>query len=273
MATTKQWKESPPGPEQTELERMFENGLIAASDTPNNIRKANPMFMAFSARVFGVHFRKTRAKFGAYASTSIDQFRDQPEDDDPEIIELGLAGPAIPHKQARTITSSSTAISSYHHKLDSGITLKNSPYITWVYRDHVQNCDFVCVATCTISGSRDNRFMISEDGMVLHIHFSWPVGLFTPKELFNDMLLYQNMSADNPMIHSFSSRLVDLELSSKSNPKGTLSITLPMKVQREEGTWTITPVKSNGANIALLTFRAYQKKIIIKNSDTSINFD
>lgn len=60
----KNWKESPPGAEQKELNRMFQNKLINESDTPNDIRLKNSLFMEFSPRVFAVHFRKTKAKVG-----------------------------------------------------------------------------------------------------------------------------------------------------------------------------------------------------------------
>lgn len=60
----KQWKESPPGPEQKELERLFQNKIIDVSDTPNKIRLTNPMFMQFNARTFATHYRKTKAKYG-----------------------------------------------------------------------------------------------------------------------------------------------------------------------------------------------------------------
>lgn len=55
---TKPWKESPPGPEQKELDRLFENDMIDPSKNPNEIRQSNPLFMGFSARIFGVHYRK-----------------------------------------------------------------------------------------------------------------------------------------------------------------------------------------------------------------------
>lgn len=58
------WKESPPGPEQIELDRLFADGEIDDLHTPNNVRLANPIFLDFTPRVFGLHFRKTKAKFG-----------------------------------------------------------------------------------------------------------------------------------------------------------------------------------------------------------------
>lgn len=59
------WKEIPPGTDQKELTRLFENGEITDIDTPNSIRlKYASYFMKYSPRVFAVHFRKTKAKCG-----------------------------------------------------------------------------------------------------------------------------------------------------------------------------------------------------------------
>lgn len=58
------WKSAPPGPEQLELNRLFASGEITDTDTANSVRLTYPMFRGFSARVFGLHFRKTKAKYG-----------------------------------------------------------------------------------------------------------------------------------------------------------------------------------------------------------------
>lgn len=62
--TLRQWKESPAGPEQIELNRLFENNLIGPTDAPRDVRKMHHLFMDFPARIFGLHFRKTKAKYG-----------------------------------------------------------------------------------------------------------------------------------------------------------------------------------------------------------------
>lgn len=61
---TKMWKVSPPGPEQKELNRLFEEKTIDPWDTPNKIRLRFPMFQAFQTKTFALHFRKTKAKYG-----------------------------------------------------------------------------------------------------------------------------------------------------------------------------------------------------------------
>lgn len=58
------WRESPPGPEQIELEKLFQSGLITDIDTPKSIRDLYSIFQKYSLRVFGTHFRKTKAKLG-----------------------------------------------------------------------------------------------------------------------------------------------------------------------------------------------------------------
>lgn len=58
------WRETPPGKEQIELNKLFANGLISSTDSANNIRKKYPMFQQFSSHVFGTHFRKTKSKYG-----------------------------------------------------------------------------------------------------------------------------------------------------------------------------------------------------------------
>lgn len=63
-AQQKQWKETPPGPEQKELERLFKAKLINSDDTAQNVRSSHPLFSTFSPAVFAAHFRTTRSKMG-----------------------------------------------------------------------------------------------------------------------------------------------------------------------------------------------------------------
>ncbi|KAJ6639426.1 hypothetical protein Bhyg_12170, partial [Pseudolycoriella hygida] len=70
---SKQWKVSPPGPEQLALEAMFENDAIEEFETPASVQKSNPLLQPFTERVFSTHFRKTKAKFGACRSSSKDK--------------------------------------------------------------------------------------------------------------------------------------------------------------------------------------------------------
>lgn len=100
---------------------------------------------------------------------------------------------------------------------DPSIDFRGAPFITWIYTDHRTKCDFVCVALPIISGSRDINFDLSEDGMKLYINYVWPSMLFNPLKLFKDALDDFNnpITLDDPKIHAFSSRLLELELTEK----------------------------------------------------------
>lgn len=65
MSPSLLWKSTPPGPEQLELNRLFESGEISAKDSAMKVRLSYPIFRGFSPRVFGLHFRKTKALYGA----------------------------------------------------------------------------------------------------------------------------------------------------------------------------------------------------------------
>lgn len=60
--SVKKWTEK--GEEQKELERLFKEHLIDETDTPNSVREKHKLFLPFSSKVFGVHFRLTKAKLG-----------------------------------------------------------------------------------------------------------------------------------------------------------------------------------------------------------------
>lgn len=60
----KMWREKPPGEEQQLLDNLFKTNVITELDSAQNIRSKYPIFQNVSSKVFAVHFRKTRAKFG-----------------------------------------------------------------------------------------------------------------------------------------------------------------------------------------------------------------
>lgn len=62
--STKIWRANPPGPEQKELNRMFQKGIIGSTDTAAKVRTRNPMFLVYPAKTFALHFRTTKAKYG-----------------------------------------------------------------------------------------------------------------------------------------------------------------------------------------------------------------
>ncbi|KAJ6647637.1 hypothetical protein Bhyg_03104 [Pseudolycoriella hygida] len=234
---SRQWKESPPGPEQLALEELFENGEIADSDTPTQIQQRHPIFAQFTNRVFYTHFRKTKAKMGGYAKVTSDQ---RPES-------------------------------------DTNIVFRNAPYVTWVYVDHTRKCEIVCVAVAAISGSRKVNFCLLEDNITLNITYIWPSAIYSPEELFRSKLNpvgEHRWTMDHPKIHSFKSRLIECGLTSRSLPEALIVIKLPMKVQRESHTYKRSGVKTaDGGNIVMLEFESFQKEQILEDEDTSIVFE
>lgn len=60
------WRESPPGPAQRELDRLFSDDIISGNEKPNEVQKQYPIFQEYSSKIFGLHFRKTKAKHGVY---------------------------------------------------------------------------------------------------------------------------------------------------------------------------------------------------------------
>lgn len=147
-----------------------------------------------------------------------------------------------------------------------------------MYADHIQKCNFVFVALPIISGANDINFVLSEDGMKVAINYTWPTAIFRAQELFSDEINHPNpkcrISVDHPKIHALTTHLLDFQITENTNPKGTISVLLPIRVQREVGSWTKKAVKkSDGTRIVLLEFKAYQESLIIKDADTTINFD
>ncbi|KAJ6639412.1 hypothetical protein Bhyg_12156 [Pseudolycoriella hygida] len=161
---SKMWKANPPGPEQKELNRMFDKGLISVTDTPAKVRARNQLFMAFPQRTFAFHFRTRKAKYGLNA------------------IGNGIPKLGCMEKVEKQSNSSPTVF------VESQLEARNFPHMTWAYSDHVEQNEFVCVAIPIVAGSRDINFVISDDGMRLSIEYVWPSSLLDPIELFMDVV-------------------------------------------------------------------------------------
>lgn len=69
MATSKSKNWTEDGPEQKHLNQLFTTNQIDDSVLPNKIRQSSELFMAFPAKTFAAHFRKTRARYGAYGNS------------------------------------------------------------------------------------------------------------------------------------------------------------------------------------------------------------
>lgn len=190
------------------------------------------------------------------------------EDNSPAIPELGSK---IGAKTTWSVDTDSDADNA-EHKDHSDIQYKNAPSITWVYTDHERKCDIVNVAVPVISGSQNVDFGLSEDGWKLFVTYTWPAPMYTPAVLFAKKIQANTMTLAHPKIHAFASRLLECGYSEKSTPSGSMVIFLPIKVQRENETWTKEGIKCGDTNVVLLEFKAFQKKIFIEDADTSITF-
>lgn len=63
MATCSYWKESPPELVHRELNKIFQNGFIEATNIPKMMRLKNFKFMVIMSRTFAANFRKTKVKY------------------------------------------------------------------------------------------------------------------------------------------------------------------------------------------------------------------
>lgn len=111
--------------------------------------------------------------------------------------------------------------------------------MTWTYSDHLEQKEIVCVAVPTVTGSRDIKFVTSDDGMRLYVEYVWPFPLLQPTDLFYDVVEDNGspISMSRPMVYSFRNRLDSIDLSEKSRPNASFMVNLPIRFQRELGTY------------------------------------
>ncbi|KAJ6642478.1 Death-inducer obliterator 1 [Pseudolycoriella hygida] len=122
------------------------------------------------------------------------------------------------------------------------LTHNNAPCWTWVYTDHEQKKDFVCVAIPALCGKNAN-FSISEDGEQITIKYDWPELMMKPSELFSQSRKNgRKIAMDHPKVHSFLSHLHNSGVTENSTLRGDLTIQLPRKVQRENQTWSMEKI-------------------------------
>lgn len=274
-STNKIWRAN--GSEQKELNHLFKKKIVDESTTPNKVRQSNPLFLGFSAKVFSEHFRKTKSKFGkannvnvfsVFLNIIVLSANESKEEDFPEIPQLGFTP-----ESKKALGFEADSDSDYTGDKDySDIQYKDAPSMVWVYTDHERKCDIVNVAVPVIAGSQKVNFGLSEDGLKLFVTYVWPAPMYSPAVLFANKLANRTLTLSHPKIHSFATRLLECGFSEKSTPTGTIVIRLPMKVQRENDTWTKEGIKCDESNIVLLEFKAYQKKLFIEDADTSITF-
>lgn len=152
----------------------------------------------------------------------------------------------------------------------------NPPVMPWVWTDHERKIKIVQVAVALIAGARNVDFEIFENGEKIAINYVWPQAIFKPIDLFEDEIrsVVEPISINHPKIHSLTTQLLSSGITEKSLSKGKIIIPLPIKIQREIGTWKKKAVKkSDGTRIVLLEFKGYQENTHIKEADTTISFD
>ncbi|KAJ6648722.1 hypothetical protein Bhyg_03953 [Pseudolycoriella hygida] len=153
------------------------------------------MFKPFSEKVFATHFRETKKKLGYESMVTNSGLQ---IDSNSVIPELDSA-----------VTNSHIVQTLFDFKLNSGIQFKKCAYLTWTYTDHEKKCDFVCVAVCMMSGSRNINFNLSDDGMKLSINYVWPSALTSPNQLFSQQVADRTLTLTQPKIHILTPRLLE----------------------------------------------------------------
>lgn len=151
---------------------------------------------------------------------------------------------------------------------------KNFPHMVWTYKDHSEQKEFVCVVVPTVTGSRDINFVISDDGLQLTIEYVWPAPLLDPTQLFYDVVDEEGdaISMSHAMVYSYKLRMDEMDVSRKSMPGASLVIKLPLKVQRELGSFKKQALKCGESRVVMIQFTTYQKKRALIDADTSFQF-
>ncbi len=68
------------------------------------------------------------------------------------------------------------------------------------------------------------------------------------------------------------SHLLQSGVTEKSSLYSEINVELPMKIQRENDTWSIEKVVVDDTKMILLEFSAFQKTLIINDADRSLDF-
>lgn len=132
------------------------------------------------------------------------------------------------------------------------ITIKNPPIITSMYADHEKKQDFVVVVMCVLSGTRDFKFNLSHDGASMTMSYAWPPAMYTPE------IMFEGIPKTDPMVQAFISHLLQLGITEKTAPpRGSITVKLPCRVQREVSEFKNCMVKSDDTELLIMKFVAY----------------
>lgn len=270
----KQWKTD--GPEQDLLERMFEEGSIEDWETAVSVQARDPTFKVFSERVFSNHFRQTKTKMGYDVKNNSNSFHFC-------FPKQYLMSENSFQSAAVTNTPSQSWVVSCQQKFNADQPIRNRRRNQLarlcIATRHAglgltlrKKKDFVCVAIPAICGM-NSKFVISEDGQQINVTYDWPEVMLNPNELFSKTINDgKKIAMSHPKIHSFMSHLHESGVTEKSSAQGGITITLPIKVQRENDSWSMEKVVISGTKMILLEFSAFQKELITNYANTSLDF-
>lgn len=162
---------------------------------------------------------------------------------------------------------------SHEEKLEEPGEIINSPYVTWQYTDHAEKTDYVCVAINVFTGCKSISFDITADGLKVISKFKWPIAMFDASEMFAGEIERKSISTEHPMLHAFSSHMLDSGITGNSQPDGQWIIPLPCRVRRELSSYEMKKIVSGTTNIMFIKFTAYQNEAIIEQADRTLQFD
>jgi hypothetical protein len=157
---------------------------------------------------------------------------------------------------------------------NNNVTFSNPPILKWFYTDHKEKCIKVVVAIPLFTGIRNINFEIAENGEEVSFKYTWPSAMFRADELFSQQIKKNILDNTHPKVHSLKSALLEQAITENTFPTGLIKVKLPIKVQKEVGTWTKEAIKANdGTRVVVVEFKGFQQQQIIKEADTTISFE
>lgn len=245
MSVTK-WKESPPGPEQIELTRMFQDKKIPFNAKPADIYNLRESFKLYPLHIFTQHFHSTKRQFGLNCKQNKLTFSLQPTnftfshvvkradsmtEDINEIPEI--AGGSGLQKKIKIESDESV----------NYIDCFNGPIIRYEFQDPVSKVDKMMVVIPKMGGIDDIRFSVDMTGTIFSVSFFWPPICCKPLNLFRNMTGNEAISSFHPKVVGFENELKNFREKKDEIPRGTISIKLPKQVQKEKSTIKANIVK------------------------------
>ncbi len=150
----------------------------------------------------------------------------------------------------------------------------NPPVKVWSARDYKTKCTKVFVALTLFAGVKGIEFKFNEEGTEIAFSFAWPSAFYRPSELFEGLTSKPGEMSIDLKTYTFAGELLQDGITDLSSPRGEIIVKLPIPVQKDDGSWTKTKIKKDdGTRVYLAEFKGFQDKLIVEQSDTSLNFD